>query len=46
MDERIGALTVQAEKHQAENTFLKRLLDEAGISYALPVPKSTAEITT
>ena len=28
MDERIAALTAQIEKLQAENTFLKRLLDE------------------
>lgn len=45
MDERIEALTAQLEKLQVENTFLKRLLDEAGISYALPNPKPTAEIT-
>lgn len=45
MDERIAALTAQIEKLQAENTFLKCLLDEAGISYVLPTPRPTAEIT-
>ena len=45
MDERIAALTAQIEKLQAENTFLKCLLDEAGISYVLPTPKLTVEIT-
>ena len=34
MDERIAALTAQIEKLQAENTFLKCLLDEVGISYS------------
>ena len=43
MDERIAALTAQIEKLQAENTFLKCLLDEAGISYVLPASKPTAE---
>ena len=45
MDERIAALIAQIEKLQAENTLLKRLLDEAGISYVLPTPRPTAEIT-
>ena len=45
MDERIAALTAQIEKLQAENTFLKHLLDEAGISYVLPTPRPTAEIS-
>ena len=45
MDERIAALTAQIEKLQAENTFLKCLLDEVGISYVLPTPKLTVEIT-
>ena len=45
MDERIAALTAQIEKLQAENTFLKCLLDEAGISYVLPASKPTAEIS-
>ena len=45
MDERIAALTVQIEKLQAENTFLKCLLDEVGISYVLPASKPTAEIS-
>lgn len=34
MDERIATLTAQIEKLQAENTFLKCLLDEVGISYS------------
>ena len=45
MDERIAALTAQIEKLQAENTFLKCLLDEVGISYVLPASKPTAEIS-
>lgn len=45
MDERIAALTAQIEKLQAENTFLKHLLDEVGISYVLPASKPTAEIS-
>ena len=45
MDDRIEALTAQLEKLQAENTFLKHILDEAGISYVLPLSKPAAEIT-
>ena len=45
MDERTKALTAQIEKLRAENTFLKHLLDEAGIPYVLPTPRPTAEIT-
>lgn len=45
MDERTKALTAQIEKLQAENTFLKHLLDEVGISYVLPASKPTAEIS-
>ncbi len=45
MDERIAALTAQIEKLQAENTFLKCLLEEVGISYVLPASKPTAEIS-
>ena len=45
MDERIAALTAQIEKLQAENTFLKHLLDEAGIPHVLPTPRPTAEIS-